>query len=231
MMTVHAGGPSAVQVSANGEANNKKSMPTAESVEAAMNPLIEQSLTSVKHPLNSAWTLWYFKNDRTKDWSENLREVITFDTVEDFWAIYTHVELASRLSVFSDYSLFKRGVKPMWEDPANAKGGKWVINLEKRQRIQLLDEIWLEILMFLIGENYNNDDSASLVNGAVVNIRNRGDKISLWIGSHEMAAPVMAIGQQLKDRLGLGREIILSFEAHEDSKQKTGSMAKSKYVV
>ena len=123
-----------------------KKMPTAEEVEAAMNPLIEQSLTSVKHPLNSAWTLWYFKNDRTKDWSENLREVITFDTVEDFWAIYTHVELASRLSAFSDYSLFKRGVKPMWEDPANAKGGKWVINLEKRQRIQLLDEVHTESL-------------------------------------------------------------------------------------
>lgn len=25
-----------------------------------------------------------------------------------------------------DIHLFKKGIKPMWEDPANKKGGKWV---------------------------------------------------------------------------------------------------------
>ena len=36
--------------------------------------------------------------------------------VEDFWALYNHIELASRLQAGCDYSLFKEGVKPMWED-------------------------------------------------------------------------------------------------------------------
>ena len=36
--------------------------------------------------------------------------------VEDFWALYNHIELASRLAAGCDYSLFKEGVKPMWED-------------------------------------------------------------------------------------------------------------------
>ena len=42
---------------------------------------MEQEL-SIKHPLQHAWTLWYYRNDRTKSWEENLREVVTFDTVE-----------------------------------------------------------------------------------------------------------------------------------------------------
>ena len=42
---------------------------------------MEQELT-IKHPLQHAWTLWYYRNDRTKSWEENLREVVTFDTVE-----------------------------------------------------------------------------------------------------------------------------------------------------
>lgn len=40
----------------------------------------------MKHPLEHRWSLWYFKNDRTKDWKENLKQVSTFAFVEDFWA-------------------------------------------------------------------------------------------------------------------------------------------------
>lgn len=38
-----------------------------------------------KHPLNNTWTLWYFESDKKKSWEENQREIISFETVEDFW--------------------------------------------------------------------------------------------------------------------------------------------------
>lgn len=40
----------------------------------------------IKHPLENKWALWYFKNDRTRDWNENLKLVTEFEFVEDFWA-------------------------------------------------------------------------------------------------------------------------------------------------
>lgn len=39
----------------------------------------------IKHPLQNKWALWFFKNDRTKEWTANLKLVTAFDTVEDFW--------------------------------------------------------------------------------------------------------------------------------------------------
>lgn len=39
----------------------------------------------VKHPLEHRWTFWFFENNRNKGWLENLHEVYSFDTVEDFW--------------------------------------------------------------------------------------------------------------------------------------------------
>ena len=36
--------------------------------------------------LSHRWALWYFKNDKSKSWTENLRLISKFDTVEDFWA-------------------------------------------------------------------------------------------------------------------------------------------------
>ena len=41
----------------------------------------------IKHPLQNKWALWYFKNDKSKDWAANLKVVTSFDTVEDFWGL------------------------------------------------------------------------------------------------------------------------------------------------
>lgn len=47
--------------------------------ELAMDPVI-------KHPLENCWAIWFFKNDKAKEWSANLKRIAAFDTVEDFWA-------------------------------------------------------------------------------------------------------------------------------------------------
>ncbi|XP_021094799.1 eukaryotic translation initiation factor 4E type 1B isoform X5 [Heterocephalus glaber] len=59
------------------------------------------------HPLQNRWALWFFKNDRSRAWQDNLHLVTKFDTVEDFWAMYSHIQLASKLSPGCDYALFK----------------------------------------------------------------------------------------------------------------------------
>ena len=40
----------------------------------------------IKHPLQNKWALWFYKNDKSKDWIANLKLITAFDTVEDFWA-------------------------------------------------------------------------------------------------------------------------------------------------
>ncbi|KAK3754997.1 hypothetical protein QZH41_015155, partial [Actinostola sp. cb2023] len=74
----------------------------------------------VKHPLQNKWSLWFFKNDKQKSWTENLRIVTSFDTVSFLLStdvttkctcgrteVYNHIQLASKLSSGCDYSLFK----------------------------------------------------------------------------------------------------------------------------
>merc|ERR1711879_17914 len=133
----------------------------------------------VKHPLQNAWTLWFFKNDKSRTWEENQRPIITVTTVEDFWSLYNHIEVASRLPPGADYSLFKEGIFPDWEDPRNQDGGRWILSLDKRQKEEYLDSYWLEIIFYLIGEH--GDQDAFQVNGAVVNVRQRTDKIAVWL--------------------------------------------------
>lgn len=62
------------------------------------------------------------------------------------FSLYNHIKLASELRQGCDYSLFKKGIRPMWEDDANIRGGRWLINLEKKQRGNDLDRFWLDVV-------------------------------------------------------------------------------------
>ncbi|XP_008845577.1 eukaryotic translation initiation factor 4E type 1B [Nannospalax galili] len=181
------------------------------------------------HPLQYRWALWFFKNDRSRAWQDNLHLVAKVNTVEDFWAMYSHVKLASKLSSGCDYALFKDGIEPMWEDNRNKRGGRWLVSLAKQQRHIELDRLWLETLLCLIGESFEEYNRE--VCGAVVNIRTKGDKIAVWTSEAENQAGVLHIGHVYKERLGLSSKTIIGYQAHADTAAKSNSLAKNKFVV
>ncbi|XP_043911713.1 eukaryotic translation initiation factor 4E-like [Protopterus annectens] len=181
----------------------------------------------IKHPLQNRWALWYFKNDKSKSWTENLRLIAKFDTVEDFWALYNHIQRPSKLQFGCDYCLFKDGIKPMWEDELNKQGGRWLITLNKQQRHNDLDRYWLETLLCLIGEAFN--DYSDDVCGAVVNVRPKGDKLSIWTTNCQNREAVVSIGQSYKERLGLPLKPVIGYQSHDDTSTKSGSTTKNLY--
>lgn len=128
----------------------------------------------IKHPLQHQWTLWYLEPDRSKSWEDQQNEVSSFDTVEDFWSLYNHIKGASEIKQGCDYSLFKKNIRPMWEDEGNKRGGRWIMSFPRTSRRQELDSLWLDVILCLIGEAFDYPDD---ICGAVVNVRPRGDKI------------------------------------------------------
>lgn len=62
----------------------------------------------------------------SQNYGQALRLVGQVGTVEQWWALYSHIIRLNDLPAHRDLHLFKKGIKPMWEDPANKKGGKWV---------------------------------------------------------------------------------------------------------
>lgn len=78
-------------------------------------------------PLHDEWTLWY---DNPKvcpdgDWKDTLKPCGTFRDVATFWRVVNNVRPPSHLSVGSNYSLFRKGMEPSWEDPGNINGGTY----------------------------------------------------------------------------------------------------------
>ena len=72
-----------------------------------------------EHPLQFGYALWYTRNPIGKitdsGYAQNLKLVGRFASVEQFWALYSHLSRPSALKSNSDFHLFKNGIKPMWE--------------------------------------------------------------------------------------------------------------------
>ncbi|KAL6080575.1 eukaryotic initiation factor 4E [Balamuthia mandrillaris] len=188
----------------------------------------------IKHPLQNRWTMWY-DNPKTKaiskdTWGNFLKEIIEFDTVEDFWGLYNNVVPASALSVGSNYHLFKAGIEPKWEDPANEKGGKWVLSVPASQRRDKLDKLWLYSLLACIGEAF--DDDGNEICGVVVSLRRAQDRIALWTRTATKETAVKNIGRTFKQALELPSNSLLGYQCHADSMRRNSSFSnKPRYEV
>lgn len=187
---------------------------------------VEQLATEPHHPLNSEWTLWYLETDRSKSWEEMLHEVASFNTVENFWSLINHIKTPSEIKMGSDYCLFKKGIRPMWEDEANVRGGRWVITLNKSNKSDL-DNFWLDTLLVLIGESCEHSNELC---GAVVNIRGKNNKISIWTANGSNEAAALEIGGKLRDGLRMESAYVLQYQLHKDTMAKQGSLVKTIYT-
>ena len=130
------------------------------------------------HPLKDAWSFWYRppigRAHGYIEYENTLHAISTVQTAEDFWEIYSHLKRPSSLPVVSDYHLFKKDIRPIWEDEVNRKGGKWVVRMKKG----VADRYWEDLLLSLVGDQFG--DATDEVCGAVLSMRNGEDILSIW---------------------------------------------------
>lgn len=134
----------------------------------------------------------------TDDYEAGLNVIGEFDTVQSFCRYFNWLKPPSKLERNSNYHLFKSGIKPMWEDEANANGGKWVLTMKSNP--ELLDRCWTWLTMALVGEEIEEDDE---ICGAVVSLRSKVDRIQLWIRAKDDVEKVNSIGKKLVSTLGV----------------------------
>ncbi|KAG8716866.1 hypothetical protein FRC08_008658 [Ceratobasidium sp. 394] len=194
------------------------------------------------HPLRHKWTFYFDakqppprptgestpvpytpSNTESGEYEAGLNIVGKFKTVEDFCRLFNWVKPPSKLERSSNYHLFKSDIKPMWEDPANANGGKWVITM--RNNPVLLDRCWSWLAMGLVGQEL--DDKDDIICGAVVSLRSKIDRIQLWIRQKDDVERVNAVGKRLVKLLDLEKEpgIQLEFQFNSDERAPA-----SKYI-
>ena len=131
--------------------------------------------TAPEHPTKHSWVVWYRPpTAKHLDYEKSTIALASFGSAEAFWAVYAHLKRPSALPAVSDYHLFRRGVRPVWEDEANKRGGKWIVRLKKG----VADRFWEDLLLAIVGDQFG--DAGEEVCGAVLSVRSGEDVLSVW---------------------------------------------------
>ncbi|GMG25464.1 unnamed protein product [Aspergillus oryzae] len=168
---------------------------------------------NVKHPLMHEWTLWFTKPP------------------------------SGKLGLKADYHLFKKGIRPEWEDPQNKHGGKWSYSFKDKRSVPI-DDLWLHAQLAAIGETLENDGDSEVM-GVVVNVRKGFYRVGLWTrtvgksipGDKSSRTPAQgkdvleSIGRRFKEVLRLNEADVVEFSGHTDSAHSGSTRAKAKYTV
>jgi translation initiation factor 4E len=128
---------------------------------------------SVPWPLKYTWTVWYRPpTAKNVDYEKSIVSICKFGTAQEFWKVFSHLKRPSSLPSVSDYHVFKEGIRPVWEDDENKRGGKWIMRLKKG----VADRYWEDLLMALVGDSFL--EAGEEVCGFV--LRSGEDVFSMW---------------------------------------------------
>lgn len=112
-------------------------------------------------PLVHSWDFWHDRQDRLSNTADGdteegqpmsvyearLVKLSEINDVRCFWAVFNNFDVKV-LPLRDSVHLFHRGIKPVWEDSRNEKGGSWTFRVPKHQGA----EFWQDVCMMAIGE-------------------------------------------------------------------------------
>ncbi|KAF9918526.1 Eukaryotic translation initiation factor 4E type 2 [Lobosporangium transversale] len=177
------------------------------------NVLLHIPGSSETHPLHYNWVFWFMHRapgSKILNYESSMKKITTFGSVEAFWAVYSHLRRPNELPHVSDYHLFKQGVRPVWEDPANISGGKWIVRLKKG----LASRYWENLAMAVIGDQF---DVGSEICGIVLSIRGAEDILSIWNKSADEGRINLKIRDTMKRVLDLPIDTVMEYKSHNDA--------------
>ncbi|KAL1838617.1 hypothetical protein VTJ49DRAFT_2485 [Mycothermus thermophilus] len=176
------------------------------------------------HQLRNSWVFWFrppiSKANGFIEYEKTLHPIATVEAVEQFFGVYRHLKRPSALPLVSDYHLFKKGIRPIWEDEENKNGGKWVVRLRKG----VADRYWEDLLFAIIGDQFG--EASEEVCGVVLSVRNGEDILSIWARANGQR--VLKIRETMRRILAFPPDTKLEWKSHDSSIQQRNAIEESR---
>lgn len=161
-------------------------------------------------PLKHAWVIHYRPpTSKNSDYEKSMKPLCRIESAQSFWTVFTHLRRPSALPTVSDYHFFKEGIRPVWEDEENKRGGKWIMRLKKG----VADRYWEDLLLAMIGDQFA--EASEEVCGAVVSVRSGEDVFSIWTKND--GGRNVKIRDTIKRVLALPADTNLQWRSHDES--------------
>eukprot|EP00929_Paragymnodinium_shiwhaense_P061912 TRINITY_DN30922_c0_g2_i1.p2 TRINITY_DN30922_c0_g2~~TRINITY_DN30922_c0_g2_i1.p2 ORF type:complete len:233 (+),score=67.06 TRINITY_DN30922_c0_g2_i1:104-802(+) len=170
-------------------------------------------------PLRSTWSIWeqimQTNDGKMAQYTDATHKVSNFSTVQEFWKLWNHMPQPSELleqkrmvreqpdgmHVIDAIMLFKEGIRPEWEDKANANGGHFQIQLKPSTGGGQIDEYWNNLVLGMIGATI---EPANMITGMRLVDKLSGPRaanvirIEVWFSSSEDSQAVATLRRNVE---------------------------------
>ncbi|OCK80442.1 translation initiation factor eIF4e [Lepidopterella palustris CBS 459.81] len=153
-------------------------------------------------PFVHVWEFWHDRQGRTKsadaEGAENeeekrsespnddpyearLKSMHEFSDAKGLWGTLNNLPWSS-LQLRDSIHLFKKGTKPVWEDPRNYRGGCWTFRVPKEDGIRFFKEIACLATGEIMQEALNTDRTTfkDEICGVSISVRFTSHLITVW---------------------------------------------------
>ncbi|BCS25980.1 eukaryotic translation initiation factor 4E [Aspergillus puulaauensis] len=144
-------------------------------------------------PLQYHWTFWYDKHSESASSDYDERLYVLYEDVADiatFYRVYNNYPW-DKVPQRDTVHIFRKGVKPVWEDPENLKGGCWRFRVPKRKA----QAFFHEIAILCISNEFQAvlEKEHDHVLGVSTSVRFNTHLISVWnkLGSNERSVKLL----------------------------------------
>jgi len=168
--------------------------------------------TPEQHQLESSWSFWYDDHKKSSDfqsYQQGLQELSKFDTLEDFWASYSHLSKPDTFPRECSVYLSRDGQTPAWE--TFPQGGCWLLRVRKKN--SLIDRLWEELVFACISELFELPDIVCVG----VTTRLREDVLSIWNLDNSNQNIRFLIGEKLRKILNLDETTNVEYKTFRSS--------------
>ncbi|VUZ42293.1 unnamed protein product [Hymenolepis diminuta] len=184
--------------------------------------------SSAVHYLQDTWDFFVFSYNLGTEWTQRMQKVTDFSTVEGFWSTMIHTLPPADIANGTDLYVFKKGIKPMWEDPMNEHGGRWLIQVPPNADVNFY---WEELLMLVVGNCWETEEDSSEICGVVFQPRTRGSRISLWTANWRNEDALIRIGKRVKETLNCPETLLYQTVDQQKDLPKGQDLDTSTYKV
>ncbi|KAJ9637794.1 hypothetical protein H2199_007288 [Coniosporium tulheliwenetii] len=143
-----------------------------------------------------------YEDQDDSSYEDRLVKLATVTDVREFWEVLNNFDVTA-LPLRDSIHLFHKGVKPVWEDPRNVRGGAWTFRVPKEKAA----EFWKEICMMAIGEQLQEAVKSKRTTfiddicGISLSVRFTSMLVTIWNRDADHKAGIENILQTVLDRL------------------------------
>jgi hypothetical protein len=161
------------------------------------------SSSSTDYKLYDKWTLWAHLPHDTNWTFDSYIRILTFNSVHAIIMLLETIpdEMITNCMLF----IMRDGIKPMWEDTKNKKGGCFSYKINNKN----VSSIWKNLSYSLVGESLTENTSVRpCINGITISPKKNFCIVKIWLANCNYQNPAV-----IADNLGISSQGCL-FKTH-----------------